>query len=91
MRTGAPSLCPRDAGADALRPHGNGNEESPDAEREQAPNKGLQLSRALGAGAYSLVGWAAWDALVKVGPSQLKPSVVRAMVVGQRALGLRVS
>ncbi len=53
----------------------NGNEEPPDAKRHQVPNKGLQLTRALGAGAYSLVGWAAWDALVKVGPSQLKPSV----------------
>lgn len=39
------------------------------------PNKGLQeLSRALGAGTYSLVGWAGFEALVKIGLSQLKPS-----------------
>jgi hypothetical protein len=51
-----------------------------------ASNKGLQLTRALGAGAYSLVGWAASGALVKVGPSQLKPSVVRAMVGGEHLI-----
>ncbi len=42
--------------ADAFRPHGNGNEGSPDAKPEQAPNNRLQPTRALGAGAYSLVG-----------------------------------
>ena len=36
----------------------NGNEEPSDAKPRQVPNKGLQLTRALGAGAYSLVGWA---------------------------------
>ena len=48
----------RAARADAFRPHGNGNEGSPDARPEQAPNNRLQPTRALGAGAYSLVGWA---------------------------------
>jgi hypothetical protein len=36
-------------------------------------SKGLQLTRALGAGAYALVGWAAPDALLKGGPRSRSP------------------